>query len=250
MANYSNTSAIIAGGSRGVGRAVVMALAAQGARTLAIARDSQALDDLGRSASGIETLAADAADPDTAAKAFSQMVPDLLVISVGAVPTMAPVQEQSWEQFSAVWDTDVRATFNFCRQALLKPMPSGSSVVIISSGAGTVGGSPLSGGYAGAKRMQFYLADYCNKASTQLNLGIRFTALLPAQMMGETKIGQAAASGYAKAQGITPQQFLDRFDAPMTPQDVANAVLRIPHDPEHAETTQFIITGAGLKAAA
>ena len=50
---------------------------------------------------------------------------------------------------------------------------------------------------------------------------MRFTALLPAQIMGDTQVGQAAASGYANAQGITSQQFLDRFDAPMTPHDVA-----------------------------
>ena len=168
MADYTNKSAMVVGGSRGVGRAVVSALAAQGAKTLAIARDEQTLSELGRIASGIDTLAADATDPKTAAEAFSRMEPDLLVLSVGAVPTMAPLQDQSWEQFSKIWDTDVRATFHFCQRALLHPMPTGGNVVIISSGAGTIGGSPLSGGYAGAKRMQFYLADYCQKASTQL----------------------------------------------------------------------------------
>lgn len=247
MDTLANKSAMIVGGSRGVGRAIAQAVAKSGANTLAIARDKKVLGELG---DGVQTLAADATDPSTADKAFDMMVPDLLFLSVGAVPVMAPVQSQSWDEFTRIWQTDVKATFEFCKQALQKPMPKGSTVVIISSGAGTLGGSPLSGGYAGAKRMQFYLADYCQKASDQLGLGVRFVALLPAQIMGDTKVGQAAAAGYANAQGITPQQFLDRFDVPLRPQDVADAALRIVTDPIHADTTQFIITGTELKAAA
>ncbi len=250
MGAFTDKSAMIVGGSRGIGRAVVEAVSAQGAETLAIGRDRTTLASLSGNGKSIKTLAADATDPATAQTAFETMVPDLMVVSVGAVPVMAPLHTQSWEEFSRIWQTDVRATFEFCKQALQAPMPKGGSVVIISSGAGTVGGSPLSGGYAGAKRMQFYLADYCQKAADQLDLGVRFKALLPAQIMGDTQVGLAAATGYASAQGITPQQFLDRFDVPLRPKDVANAVVRIVTDPTHADTTQFIITGTDLKAAA
>jgi len=250
MGDFTNMSAMVVGGSSGIGRAVVQNLAAQGAQVLAIARNQGRLDQVASEGAPVETLAADATDPATAEAAFERIDPDLLVISVGAVPTMAPLQEQSWEAFSRVWDTDVRATYEFCKQALLKPMRSGGSVVIISSGAGTVGGSPLSGGYAGAKRMQFYLADYCQKAADQMGLGLRFAALLPAQIMGDTMVGRAASDGYAKAQGITRQQFLDRFEVPLQPTKVADAALKIVTDPNHAGSTQFIITGKELKAAA
>jgi len=250
MNSLANKSVMVVGASRGVGRAIVEAVSGQGANTLAIARDGQALADLSEQVERVRTLAADATDPRSAEQAFEKMAPDLLVISVGAVPVMAPLQDQTWDEFSRVWATDVRATFEFCKRALQAPMRSGGSVIIISSGAGTVGGSPLSGGYAGAKRMQFYLADYCQKASDQLGLGVRFVALLPSQIMGDTKVGQAAAAGYAKAQGITPQQFLDRFDVPLRPHDVAKAALRIITDPTHVDTTQFILTGKELKAAA
>jgi NAD(P)-dependent dehydrogenase (short-subunit alcohol dehydrogenase family) len=54
--------------------------------------------------------------------------------------------------------------FLFCREALRAPLAPGSVVVIISSGAG-LGGSPISGGYAGAKRMQMFLAKYCQAES-------------------------------------------------------------------------------------
>ena len=64
-------------------------------------------------------------------------------------------------------------------------------MILISSGAG-IGGSPISGGYAGAKRMQMFLASYCQKESARLGLGIRFAALVPMRLMPETELGKVA----------------------------------------------------------
>ena len=50
--------------------------------------------------------------------------------------------------------------------------------ILISSGA-ALGGSPISGGYAGAKRMQMFLAGYAQKESDLLGRGIRFVSLAP-----------------------------------------------------------------------
>ena len=70
----------------------------------------------------------------------------------GVTPTMAPLSEQTWEAFTAPWDTDVKAGFQWIQEALRSPLARGSRVLLTSSGA-AVRGSPLSGGYAGAKRM-------------------------------------------------------------------------------------------------
>jgi hypothetical protein len=96
---------------------------------------------------------------------------------------MAPVHQQSWEQFSRTWNTDVHMTFSFGKEALLPPLASGSVVVIVSSGA-AMGGSLLSGGYAGAKRTQWLLAQYLQQEAEALQLGIRFVALVPRQISG------------------------------------------------------------------
>jgi hypothetical protein len=45
---------------------------------------------------------------------------------------MAPVHQQSWEQFARTWQTDVQMTFAFGKEALLLPLAPGSVVVIIS----------------------------------------------------------------------------------------------------------------------
>src|SRR5205809_25760 len=81
--------------------------------------------------------------------------------------------------------------------AVARPLRPGSTVLIVSSGAGVnPGGSPLSGGYAGAKRMQMFLARYFQRSADARELGIRFVALAPLQFLEGTRIGEAAAAAY------------------------------------------------------
>jgi NAD(P)-dependent dehydrogenase (short-subunit alcohol dehydrogenase family) len=237
--------AVVTGGSRGLGHGIVRALAAEGAAVWAIARDAGRLEMLKREVAGAQTLAADAADPQTAPQALRETRPDILVLNAGATPTMAPVHKQSWEQFSRIWETDVKATFSFGREALLLPLAPGSVVVIVSSGA-AIGGSPLSGGYAGAKRTQWFLAQYLQQEADSLRLGIRFVALLPMQIIGATELGHNAAAAYAAQQGISEQAFLARFGEPLTPEGVGRGVVALLTDPAYRSGIAFGITGRGL----
>src|SRR6266481_5194302 len=68
------------------------------------------------------------------------------------------------------------------------PLQPGSRVLVGLSGAAE-NGSPLSGGYAGAKRMLWFMAKYANSVSEQKELGIRFQAIVPMQMIGGTGVG-------------------------------------------------------------
>ncbi len=245
MRQLDGKTAVVTGGSRGLGHGIVRALAAEGAAVWAMARDSGRLDLLQREVDGIQTLVADVTDPQTAPQALRETRPDILVLNAGATPTMAPVHQQSWEQFARIWETDVKATFYFGREALLLPLAPGSVVVIVSSGA-AIGGSPLSGGYAGAKRTQWFLAHYLQQESDSLKLGIRFVALLPQQIIGTTELGHNAASAYAAQQGISEQTFLERFGAPLTPESIGRGVVALLTDQAYRDGTAFGITGQGL----
>jgi NAD(P)-dependent dehydrogenase (short-subunit alcohol dehydrogenase family) len=245
MKQLEGKIAVVTGGSRGLGQGIVRALAAEDATVWALARDAGRLDQLKREVAGVQTLAADVTDPQTAQQTLGDIRPDILVLNAGATPTLAPVHQQSWEQFARTWDTDVHMTFSFGKEALLLPLAPGSAVVIISSGA-AVGGSPISGGYAGAKRMQWFLAHYLQQESNTLNRDIRFVALLPRQIIGATELGHAAAAAYAAQQGISEQTFLERFGPPLTPERVGAGVVALLTDPAYRRGIAFGITGQDL----
>jgi NAD(P)-dependent dehydrogenase (short-subunit alcohol dehydrogenase family) len=245
MTQLINKIALVTGGSRGLGRGIVEALTAEGAQVWTMARDANQLDRLKQEIGGVQTWVADVADPRIASQALREIRPDILVLNAGAAPHMAPIHEQSWEQFGRVWETDVKATFTFGKEALLMPLASGSVVVIVSSGA-AIGGSPLSGGYAGAKRMQWFLAQYLQQESDTLNLGLRFVALLPKQIVGTTALGQVAASAYAAQQGISQQAFLERSGPPLTPEGVGRGVVTLLTDSAYRGGIAFGITSQGL----
>src|SRR5262249_18758476 len=225
MSTLSQKTAIVVGASSGVGRATAKRLVSAGANVLAVARGVEALHSLRIEAGGhLRTFAGDPADPRPARRLLLKVRPDLVALALGARPHMAPLDAMSWEQFSEAWNVDVQAAFHWTKGALQVPLAAGSSIVIVSSGA-AIHGSPLSGGYAGAKRMQWLLASYARRQSDARKLGIRRIAVLPTQLIEGTQIGDAAATAYGAAQGMSASQYMSRFERPLDVEKVADAIL-------------------------
>ena len=246
MLPLTGKNVVVIGGSRGVGRRVVKAAIHNGARVLAVARQEGPLRQLAHDVPGTEILSLDATDDGAPGKVFDTLRPDILVVGAGAFPPAAPLHKQSWLEFRVNWETDVKITFNFCKAALLRPLPAGASVVLISSGA-ALAGSPNSGGYAGAKRTQIFIADYSQKESDRLELGLRFTALAP-RMIPETDLGKHAVAGYSRYLGISEADFVKSMASPPTSSDVATAVLEVVTSSDHSKGKAFVVSGKGLEA--
>jgi hypothetical protein len=166
----------------------------------------------------------------------------VLVLNAGATPTMAPLHLQTWESFSENWNTDVKSAFHWIQAALRLPLEPGTRVLVSSSGA-AIQGSPLSGGYAGAKRMIWMMAGYANGVASSLNLGIRFQALLVRQIVGATQLGRAAAEAYAGRQGVSTEAFLAGFGKPLSPREYGEHVVTLLTDPRYESETAFGIRG-------
>src|SRR5882672_11487573 len=215
MQNLKNQRAIVTGGSSGLGLGVVESLVARGAKVMVVARDAQRLAEV-ESRLGVAGAVGDVADRALATLLLQEFRPTVLVLNAGAVPPMGPLHEQTWEGFSAVWNSDVKAGFHWIQEAIRLPLARGSRVLVSSSGA-AIGGSPLSGGYAGAKRMLWIMASYANGVAAELDLGIRFQVLVPQQMIGDTGLGRNAAQAYARHKGITTEAFLAGFGKPLPP---------------------------------
>lgn len=232
---------LVVGGSRGLGRGVVEAAMAQGAEVTVLARRSEALAELERRL-GVSVIAGDAIDAELAESTLRQLRPSVLVLNAGAAPTMAPLHQQTWESFSENWHTDVQVAFHWVRNALRLPLDPGSRVLLTSSGA-AVTGSPLSGGYAGAKRMIWFMAGYANGVAKELGLGIHFQALLTRQIVGATALGRSAAEAYALRQGVSIEEFLAAFGKPLEPRAYGEHVVTLLTDPRYETATAFGIRG-------
>jgi NAD(P)-dependent dehydrogenase (short-subunit alcohol dehydrogenase family) len=236
-------TAVVTGASRGFGRAIAAALVAGGTTVVGIARDERELgavrDDLGQ---GFTPLAADATDEALAREVIREHRPGLLVLNAGAVPHMAPVQEQTWETFSRNWHVDTRHVFTWTRAALRDPLAPGSVVVAMSSGA-ALGGSPLSGGYASAKAAIRYLRGYAADESTRAGLDIRFVTLLP-QLTPLGGVGAVGVAGYAARQGVDRDTFVENMESVLTPEQVAKAVLEVAGS---GSGDEYQVSGTGLR---
>ena len=246
MRPLTGKNVVVIGGSRGVGQRVVEAAIGNGARVLAVGRHEERLAQLARAVQGVEVLALDATEESAPSRVFDVLRPDVLVVTAGAFPPAAPLHEQSWREFSVNFEVDVKIAFHFSKAALTRPLPAGSSVILLSSGA-ALAGSPISGGYAGAKRTQMFIANYAQKESDRLKLGLRFTALAP-RMMPDSELGRHAVAGYARYLRISPADFIQSMDAAPTASDVAAGVLEIVTHPDRSKGRVFVVSGKGLEA--
>ena len=129
--------------------------------------------------SGAQILTLDATDEGAPSKVFSALRPDIVVLCAGVFPPAAPLHEQSWQEFAVNWEADVKIAFHFCKAALTQPLPKGTAVILISSGA-ALAGSPLTGGYAGAKRTQLFITNYSQKESGSPWAGLTVHGTCPA----------------------------------------------------------------------
>jgi NAD(P)-dependent dehydrogenase (short-subunit alcohol dehydrogenase family) len=232
---------VVTGGSRGLGLGLVEALVAHGARVTVVARDADALESV-RARLGVATISADVTDETAAHHILADVRPEVLVLNAGATPRMGRLDQLSWADFSATWETDVKAGLYWLQAALNLPLKPGSRVLVGSSGA-AVSGSPLSGGYAGAKRMLWFMARYANGIAKQKGLGIRFQAILPMQIIGGTGVGDEASTAYARSMGPEREAYLARFGAPLPPRQFGDHVVALLDDPQYATGVAFGLKG-------
>ena len=237
--SLKDKNVVVTGGSRGLGLGLVEALVAHGARVTVVSRGAEALDSV-RTRLGVATISADVTDETAAHRILAELGPDILALNAGVTPPMGPLDQLSWVDFTAPWEHDVKAGLYWLQAALNQPLTPGSRVLVVSSGAAE-NGSPMSGGYGGAKRMLWFMAKYANGVSEKKGLGIRFQVIVPQQMILGTGVGDADA--YAHAMGVKPEAFVARFGAPMPPREFGEKVVSVLDDPTYAKGFAFGLKG-------
>ncbi|MFG1626116.1 SDR family NAD(P)-dependent oxidoreductase [Kribbella sp. NPDC049227] len=238
MNDLSGNSTIVVGASRGLGRGIATAFAEAGGPVVVVSRTAV-------EAEGIEAVLADAGDATLPARLYDRYEPKTIVLVAGATPHMRRLQDQTWETFSVNWDTDVRIAFHWLREALLTPLAPGSKVIVMSSGAAlNKNGSPLSGGYAGAKATQRLIAAYAQDESERNGLGIAFTTIM-SRFAPQTGVGRPAVQAYAARAGQSVDDYLAPLGPLLTPEIAGTALVDLVRRDRIAPT--YMLDGSGLE---
>ena len=168
--------ALVTGAGAGIGRAVALALAREGASVVAVDRDEAAAEETVRLAGGGTAIRADVTDDASLRAAFASAGPlDVLVNNAGGVsgPTFPDAPPEHW---SAVLDLNLRATMLGIQLALETMSGRGGAIVNVSSIAG-VGYSPhgapeYAAAKAGVVRLTAALAPLADE-------GVRVNCICP-----------------------------------------------------------------------
>jgi NAD(P)-dependent dehydrogenase (short-subunit alcohol dehydrogenase family) len=140
----------VTGAGRGIGRSTACALAARGARVMAVSRTESDLLDLAEH-SGVDHLAASVERPDTCAEIVAETARrlgpiEILILNAG-IDTGR--EQPIWAQPADVWEETMRvnldAPFHLARAASAGMVQRGfGRIVMVSSTAGQVGGQQMS----------------------------------------------------------------------------------------------------------
>jgi NAD(P)-dependent dehydrogenase (short-subunit alcohol dehydrogenase family) len=238
----TGTAALVTGASRGFGSGIATALSKAGANVVGVARDRAALEEMrAQLGESFTAVPADAADPVVAGQLIDAYRPAILVLNAGATPLPRPVQHHTWQTFSRNWDVDVAQRIPLGARGAARPLAPGSGVITLSSGA-ALRGSPLSGGYAGAKAAIRFLTAYAAEESRRAALGIRFVSVLP-QLTPATALGAVFAAAYAARRGADASP--SAGGPALTPEQVGQAIVDLTGPAWDQDA--YLITAAGLR---
>ncbi|GAA0526041.1 SDR family NAD(P)-dependent oxidoreductase [Paractinoplanes ferrugineus] len=217
---------LVTGGSRGIGRAIVLALAGAGADVMTCYRsEGEAVDSLARelksTAGDHHLVRADVSDQtdlarliDEARQRYGRL--DALVNNAGVISHI-PFAELSLDEWRRVLDNNLTAPFEVTQRAL-PLLPEGASVVTIGSRVATIG-IPLRAHYTAAKSGLIGLTR--SLAKELGGRGIRVNVVAPGPIETEEEVSPQVRQRY---QQLIALRRLGR------PEEVANAVLFLVSD--------------------
>ena len=145
--DISGTTSLVAGASRGIGRAVALGLAAAGADVIGLARSADALDALGEEIVGrgrrFLSVAADVADVEAlrplVASAWEWGGRIHSMVNTAGITNRAAATDITTDEWDRLFDVNVRGAFFLTREVGRRMLEAGGgSIVTIASLSGVV----------------------------------------------------------------------------------------------------------------
>ena len=249
MGRLDGRTAVVTGGSRGIGLAIAHRLVHEGAQVLITARrpDSLAAAAAEFSAGTVLTAAGRADDPEHCAAALDLLADswgglDILVNNAGINPVYGPTIDVDPAAARKILEVNVLASLAWTQRAVRHPglhfAERGGSVVNVASVAGIVPAEGL-GLYGVSKAALLHLT---RTLGAELGPEIRVNAVVPAVV--KTQFARALYEG--KEEAVIGRYPLRRLGVP---EDVAGAVAFLVSADAAWMTGQAVTVDGGLLAA-
>lgn len=229
----ANKVAIITGAGRGIGRAIALAFAREGAKVVVTSRTASELDHLVAEVKGLDSdglaVPGDASQEadvrrvvEAALTTYGKI--DILVNNVG-MAYYKPLVETSLEEYDTMMDTNMRSTFLFTRHVVPHMIERGEGMVIIVSSMAGVRGFANEAVYCATKHAQMGFATALDKELRPYN--IKVGTLNPGGVHTTFAIGTGRMAGDPK------------IAAMLEPETVAEAAVLMATVPEKARIMQI-----------
>ena len=252
MGKLDGRVALVTGAARGIGRAISMTLAREGADIVANALHPQNLETLEEQVATIgrraRTVVADVSKKrdvermvDEALEAFGKI--DILVCNAG-ITRFAPFLEMTEADWDIVVDVDLKGTF-LCGQAVARHMVDRrhGKIINIASTSGLGARNHTMANYAASKAGVINLSRVMALALGEY--GVNVNVVAPGVINTEMGLSRRTPEEWAAYLRLYEQQTaLHRVGEA---QDIANVVLFLASDESSLMTGQVVVADGGLK---